>query len=174
MLFGSIGFEKYQTEVKDIDGQPCLRFVFDGLPSLLHAGRPMYVPHNDNGPFGGIRQDGIEVIQGRVLPVVAVEVGEVDAAEILQCTLQSVFKTSGDHLCVDGEFRQMVSGSFGELRVCFDGYAPEAILCRCEVSRGQPEVGAEFQDIGQIEVVDESLQECGARRSMGVGSDLSF
>lgn len=92
--------EEYEPQEKDIDGAANLRMLLYGSPGLFHAGAPVYVVKNQYGVVVRPGKELLKIVQGRLQPVIAIDIAQIDTRRILQNAGQQVVEISVQRLNV--------------------------------------------------------------------------
>ena len=90
----------------------------------------------------------VEVVDGGLVAVVAVDKEQVDGGHIGQNFWQSVFETvvySG--YIADTQFAESAIGHLRKRWATFDGYKSLATARMCQIECSQPKIGAQFKDV---------------------------
>src|SRR6185437_5211241 len=75
---------KDQADEEQIDRQQYTRIFFDGRPGPFHVAAPVDVVEDQHRGTGRMREDGLEIAQGRLVAVIAVDEDEVHRRNALE------------------------------------------------------------------------------------------
>src|SRR5581483_8098221 len=86
---------------KEVDGQHRSGIGLDGGPCLFHVGTPVDVVEDQDGGWGCVGDEGVEIMQGRCEAMVAVYKRQVDLADPVEDAGEMMVEIAGENLSID-------------------------------------------------------------------------
>jgi len=138
--------EEKNTDEEQVDAKRDGWMLAAMVPCLFHFPAPVYIIHHHDGEGIYFLQDGIEILDGWQVAVIAVDEGEVDGRQLAQDILQHLVEVSRHGLDIkQAHFLKILFRDLMDQFIAFDGDYPCGRVGQCKIGGRDAEGSAELQ-----------------------------
>lgn len=138
--------KKYDADGKKINAAPREGICFYLGPGLLHFTAPVNIVEHQDTFVVRIGKNAVEIMQGRLVPVIAINKSQVYPTQLLQSPWQRIIKIAGNLLnAFQAQLPEILARHIGNGGCAFKRQQPRRRVSQLEIGAANPQGCSQLQ-----------------------------